>query len=222
MIYDVPTQWMSAYDMCERATYLGKAIETYSRDNNDVAKYKLSNQEWSKIEFLVDILAPFKSCNARMESTTWPGIERVFWIYETLFNELERLSDVLEWSKSRDKAWIHELQPALIAMRAKLSKYYTKMENPAVYADAVILDPNQNITLFQQQSWTDTDVDKYTDECQSRYVSEYQNLHHRTSNTSTTTKKRSYAAMDDDDDDDFSQMLDSLPSGRSEERRVGK
>ena len=90
------------------------------------------------------------------------------------------------------------------------------MENPAVYADAVILDPNQNIALFQQQSWTDTDVDKYTDECRSRYVSEYQNLDHRTSNTSTTTKKRSYAAMDDDDDDDFSQMLDSLPSGDTE------
>lgn len=211
MIYDVPTRWMSAYDMYERATYLRKAIETYCRDNNDVIKYKLSSQEWSKLEFLVEILAPFKSCNARMESTSRPGIEKVFWIYETLFNELDRLSDILEQSKSTDKAWINELYPALIAMRAKLSKYYAKTGKSTVYADAVILDPKQKLALFQQQSWSDIDVNEYTNKCRSRYTSQYQNLDQRINLASTPTNKRSYAVMEEEDDD-FSRMLDALPS----------
>ena len=65
MIYDVPTRWMSAYDMCERAVYLQKAIEMYV-DTNYFKDLKLSKKEWDKIEYLVELLLPFKWCNQRM------------------------------------------------------------------------------------------------------------------------------------------------------------
>ena len=51
-----------------------------------------------------------------MEGMKRPGIEKVFWIYETLFNELDRLEDVMEESNGRDAEWIKELQPAFEVM----------------------------------------------------------------------------------------------------------
>ena len=115
MIYDVPTRWMSTYDMMERAVYLRKAISTFV-DSQNLQQFNLSTQEWDQVEYLLDLLLPIKRCNDRIEGTTRVGIDKVFWIYETLFNELDRLDDILEASKSADARWIEALQPALGAM----------------------------------------------------------------------------------------------------------
>jgi len=115
--------------MCERGVYLRKAIDTYVQQQSFV-HLEISQQEWKRVEFLLDILEPFKRCNDRMEATKRPGIEKVFWVYETLFNELDRLVDVINESTERDGEWAEELQPAFEAMRAKLTKYYDKTALP--------------------------------------------------------------------------------------------
>ena len=48
-----------------------------------------------------------------MEATKRPDIEKVFWIYETLYNELDRLGDMMEKSDERETEWIAELQSTL-------------------------------------------------------------------------------------------------------------
>ena len=204
MIYDVPTRWMSAYDMMERAVYLRKAISTFV-DSQNLQQFNLSTQEWDQVEYLLDLLLPIKRCNDRIEGTTRVGIDKVFWIYETLFNELDRLDDILEASKSADVRWIEALQPALGAMREKLAKYYRGTGKSFVYADAVIFNPRSKLELFKQSSWEDGDLEKYRDQCRKRYIEDYEELEHIV--TPMSANKRSHDAMEDDD---FDQMLSSL------------
>jgi hypothetical protein len=37
-----------------------------------------------------------------MEATKRPGIEKVFWIYESLYNEIDRLVEVMDTTVGRD------------------------------------------------------------------------------------------------------------------------
>jgi len=76
-------------------------------------------------------------------------IEKVFWIYETLFNELDQLVDVMDKAVRKDAKWVTELQPAFKAMRAKLTKYYNKTTIPFVYSDGMILDPRLKLYLMK-------------------------------------------------------------------------
>jgi len=92
MIQDVVTRWGSAHDMFERAIYLRKPIDAFIR----YTSLKLSENEWAQIEFVYNILIPLKACCMRLQQTSRPGIEKVFWIYESLFNELDRLAMLAE------------------------------------------------------------------------------------------------------------------------------
>ena len=72
LIFDVPTRWNSAYAMCERV-YLRKVIDMYARQQS-FHHLQISPQEWKRVEFILDILEPFKRCSDRMEATKRPGI----------------------------------------------------------------------------------------------------------------------------------------------------
>ena len=95
MIQDVVTRWSFAHDMFERAIYLRKPIDAFVKDLR-YSSLKLSENEWAQIEFVYNILLPLKACCMRLQQTTRPGIEKVFWTYESLFNELDRLAIIAE------------------------------------------------------------------------------------------------------------------------------
>ena len=60
MIQNVITQWGSAHDMLERAIYLHKPIDAFVRNLCYLA-LKLSDTEWTQIEFVFNILLPLKA-----------------------------------------------------------------------------------------------------------------------------------------------------------------
>ena len=91
MIQDVITQWGSAHDMLEQAIYLRKPIDAFIKDLHYPA-LKLSDTEWIQIEFVFNILLPLKATCMHLQQTSRPAMEKVFYMYETLFNELDRLS----------------------------------------------------------------------------------------------------------------------------------
>lgn len=91
MIQDVITRWGSAHDMLERALYLRKPIDAFVKDLRYMT-LKLSDNEWTQVEFIFNILLPLKACCMRLQQTARPAIEKVFWMYESLFNELDRLA----------------------------------------------------------------------------------------------------------------------------------
>src|SRR5947207_8769267 len=91
MIQDVVTRWGSAHDMLERALYLRKAIDAFVKDLC-FPDLQLSPVEWTQVEFVLNILIPLKATCMRLQQTSRPAIEVVFYTYETLFNELDRLA----------------------------------------------------------------------------------------------------------------------------------
>jgi len=197
--------------MCERAVYLRKAIDMYVKQQY-FFQLEISQQEWKRVEFLLDILEPFKRCNDRMEGTKRPGIEKVFWIYETLFNELDRLAEVMDQADTKEAEWIKELQPAFGAMRAKLTKYYTGTSKPSVYGDGMILDPRLKLYLTTQPQWSGGQDGEYSGAgysaaCRNRYLEKYEKVTPQ-SQPPTSSRKRPHSSIDDDD---FEQMVNSLP-----------
>ena len=81
--------------MLDRALYLQPAIDAFVDSIDFLAHLKLTNMEWCRAQFLLDLLLPFNACNNRMEQTIRPGIDKVFPTYETLFNELDHLTETL-------------------------------------------------------------------------------------------------------------------------------
>ena len=77
--------------MIERAVFLKDAVETFCQNLRDVDKLMLSPEEWDPAETLLTILLPFKLLSHQLKQTKWATIEHVFWSYETLFNQMDRM-----------------------------------------------------------------------------------------------------------------------------------
>jgi hypothetical protein len=77
--------------MLERAVYLRKAIDAFVKDLR-FSELEISANEWTQVEFVLNILIPFKATCMRLQQTSRPSIEVVFYTYESLFNELDRLA----------------------------------------------------------------------------------------------------------------------------------
>ena len=200
--------------MCERAIYLRKGIDLYTKEQ-DLDDLCLSRSEWKQIEILLDILEPFKRCSDRMEAMNRPGIEKVFWIYEKLFNDVDRIAQHLNNETGEEKRCLDALIPAYDAMHSKLSKYYSGTEKPDVYRDAMILDPHLKLHLTTNMDWSGCQVgeycgDGYSRACWQRFIAQYQESEIQPEPNSSCPRKCPLMAVITDDDD-FEQMLSLLP-----------
>ena len=83
--------------------------------------------------------------------TKRPGIDSVFWDYESLFNKIDGIKETLIQPAYTDKEWIQELFHDIEPLSFKLQKYYSKTEMPFVYPDACILEPISKLILFKQE-----------------------------------------------------------------------
>ena len=216
MLRDNPTRWNSAYKLLDRAIYLRKAIEKFLDDETPklkkiLKKFKLTKTEWDQAEFMLNILLPFEACSARLEATTRPGIAKVFWVYESLFNEIDRLTTIMKNHRSAHHKWLKASELAFDSMSAKLRKYYKDTENQFVYPDAVIFQPRSKLALFQQKSWEAHHIKNYSTGCRERFLTEYQSENRGLNQI--IGHKRGYAEIDiDDDDDEYEKALRSLNS----------
>ena len=174
MIYDVVTRWDSAYKMAARALYLRKAIEHYTAEDEDLQMFALTKTEWDQAAVVCTILLTFKLASQHLQATKRPGIDSVFWDYESLFNKIDVIKETLTQPAYADKEWIQELHHGVEALSLKLQKYYSKTEMPFVYPDACILEPTGKLILFKQARFGGGPagrwVERYKKNCQERYV----------------------------------------------------
>ena len=110
MIHDVATRWDSAYRMLARALFLRKAIDQFIGDEDDesdkdghLSMYKLTKKEWDQAGVIVTILLPFKLTSVRLQATKRPGIDTVFWEYESLFNKIDSIKSTFTRPEYRAK-----------------------------------------------------------------------------------------------------------------------
>src|SRR5579859_5236754 len=90
-------------------------------------------------------------------------------------------------------------------MRVKLNGYYDKTKVPFVYADTMIINPRNKLSIFKENTWSDIDCEPYVEACRRRYELEYKSM--GKTPPSTIPMKRRAPDDDDDDDDYFHAML---------------
>ena len=211
MIYDVKTRWDSAYKMLARALFLRRAIDSFV-DNDDDEKqpltiYKLSKKEWNQASVIVTILLPFKITSQRLQATKRPGIDSVFWDYESLFNKIDAMKETFNLPEYADQEWAQELHAGVEKLSEKLQKYYNKTDAPFVYPDSCILEPIGKLILFKQERFGGGGghwAEQYKQNCRDRYISQYEPIE---MSPQTLGKHLRDDSEDDDDPDDYRMFL---------------
>jgi hAT family C-terminal dimerisation region len=88
-------------------------------------------------------------------------------------------------------------------METTLRFYYEKTKFPTVYGDAMILNPRVKLTLFEEETWDDTDASHYTIGCCRRFLDVYANRPSNSASDSATPRptagnRSAQAAFHDD------------------------
>ena len=201
LIYDVVTRWDSAYKMLSRALYLRKAIEYFVSEDDEFQQYQLTKKEWDQAAIVCTILLPFKLTSQRLQATKRPGIDSVFWDYESLFNKIDAIKETFNQPEYIGQEWIQELHIGVEKLSKKLSDYYLKTAMPFVYSDSCILEPRGKLILFKQPRFGGGEVGQYVEAykqgCHERYIRNYEPVNLEASNP----RKRQHEESDDESDD---------------------
>jgi hypothetical protein len=198
---DCTTRWGSTHRMIERILVMKKAVSRFAQDREDCEDYWITSPEWDLLELICAFLWPFRWATEAIESTTKPEIDRVFYIYNALFDRMDDLKTTLESRHGRRQTYSADLITALEYMRLHLAKYYKKTKKPGVYSDSMILHPRIKLQLFRTQTWATTDADKYAKQCRERYDRDYASLEGVTDQATYTGLPHKRKSKDLDDDD---------------------
>ena len=155
----------------------------------------LAATDWNSLLGQVILLNPLT-----LIVLTTIGIDQVFWVYESLFNELDRLSTIAEQRANAHHKWLTALAPALRSLNVKLRKYYNKTAKACVYPNGVIFQPHGKLSLFKTYSWEEGDIDKYSQACRDKYVSEYEGISPVDVSPPNASPKRNFSQIDDDNE----------------------
>jgi hypothetical protein len=223
LIYDVVTRWDSAYKMLSRALYLRKAIDYFVADDEEFQQFQLTKKEWDQAAIVCTILLPFKLASQRLQGTKRPGINSVFWDYESLFNKIDAIKETFTQPAYVNKDWIQELHVGVDKLSKKLSDYYSKTEMPFVYPDSCILEPLGKMILFKQPRFGGGEpgqyVEKYKRECRERYIKNYESINAGDSNP----RKRPHEESDDESDEgDYRSFLHTAAQGAAEQNEFDR
>lgn len=138
--------------MLSRAKRLQAVFDQYCTTHQYV-QFKLDQEEWRQIEYLLLITKPFFDFTTALSKTKDVTVHQIFGIYNKLFSHLEASEKQL---KRKAVPWKKRMLEALKAARDKLSEYYTATDKEAygdIYAIATILSPSKKLRYFTTKDW---------------------------------------------------------------------
>jgi hypothetical protein len=207
ILLDTATRWGSTQRMLERVLYLRVAVQRFTILRDDCEQFVISDSEWKLVELICGFLWPFRWATEALESTEKPELDRVFWIYNKLFTQIEEFQRTLKAREELDEAWAGELLGALEKMYDHLKKYYRKA-GQTVYSDSMILHPRIKLKLFHTADWDDGDANHYAGICRDNYDDNYANIRLSTIEKSTALTGFSQKRKANQLDDEYDRYLD--------------
>ncbi|KAF8872831.1 ribonuclease H-like domain-containing protein [Infundibulicybe gibba] len=128
LLRDVPTRWDSVYYMISRLRELRPAIDIFlgSPIYQDLAKYKMTAQEWRVLRDIEMVLSIPHRVQTRMSSESNPVLSNAIPLFETMMTNWERLCE----KAPHLKRWID-----VGLLWAK--KYYKRMDLTRAYVIAM-------------------------------------------------------------------------------------
>ena len=139
--------------MIARARQLRPDLERLALEAPDFRIEFLENEEWSQLDYLLEILGPFRLFTDAIGATeTGPTIHNVFAIYNELFDHIDRQFEKLQRKRT---PWKVKMRHALQNAAAKLREYYSKTYEDLgyLYACATILAPQYKLKTFEGVNW---------------------------------------------------------------------
>jgi 6-pyruvoyl-tetrahydropterin synthase len=121
-------------------------------ENYSVTYLLFDNDEWSQIEYLIELLKSFCLFIKALSFICTFTINMIFKIYNRLFEHLKKTSFRLARKRV---SWKKNLMKTIKATQAKLTKYYSQTQNDLelLYDKAILLHSTVDDSLFQTFEW---------------------------------------------------------------------
>ena len=152
-IQDVKTRWDSTTQMLIRLRILRKPLEKFLQ-RMGMRALILTESQWSVVEYLVDLTAPFNAFTQTVGRSSSPSIHSVYVVYNLLFAHIE---DALFKLRRKKQVWKVSLKHSLEQAKAKLTKYYGKTSTDPdldeLYAFSALLHPLTRNSAFEESEW---------------------------------------------------------------------
>jgi hypothetical protein len=177
-IQDVKTRWDSTTQMLIRFRVLRRAVILYFEKTGH-AFLLPSEQEWSHIDYLIGLTAPFNALTQTVGRSASASIHRVYEIYDILFTHIESALEILQ---KKTTPWKVQMYNALQCAWDKLNKYYSQTERDRsvdqIYAFSWLLNPYYRNTAFTGAEWGEASGRshyraKYMDDLRHVWEAEY-------------------------------------------------
>ena len=147
---DIPTRWNSTHDMVQKAIKLKKGLKLLWEDCEQVANYKLTQNEWEGLEKIVNYLHNFKHMSKLLSSQTKPTLPMVVVSFNLLIDNIEKVVFELD-SKENLTAADTILLLSLQTGKDKIIKHYKKTN--WIHCVSLILDPRHKLEGFDATPW---------------------------------------------------------------------
>ncbi len=151
LFQDVKTRWNSTCHMLIKAHDLRSEITQFCEKYSTI--YLLfNNDEWSQIEYLIDLLKSFCLFIKKLSSIRTFTINMIFKIYNRLFEHLKKTFH--ELSRKR-VSWKKNLLKAIKTIQKKLTKYYnqTRKDLRLLCDKTIWLHSTIDDSMFQTAEW---------------------------------------------------------------------
>lgn len=206
---DVSTRWNSTNDMIAAALKVKPALNVLCESNEELARYKLQEDEWNILESVYKFLRNFKKLSEMLGGDKYVTLPSVIVGLNMLLDKIEQTVKALDEKKDRndvDTALLLAYQSA----RDKILKHYKKTN--WVYCVVLILDPRHKVETFHMSNWGKELLEPAVEKFEKIYkVSYFANERdgQTVSAESGKTGNLSHVTEDDDDLLDFGSLYES-------------
>ncbi len=175
MIQDVKTRWNFICLMLLRALHLQVFIKSYisthENENTTLQKLSLNNEEWTHVQYLVELLKSFAIFTDLLERNRELSINAIYIVYNVLFFHIK---DHMTALKRKQRSWKCSLLKVLTQAWIKLFEYYADVshDRKLMYNLKNIINFHQKLNLYKRSTWQDSDY-------KQRYKREFINYYAR-------------------------------------------
>ncbi len=158
MIQDIKTHWNFICLMLLKAlrlqVFIKSYISTHENENITLQKLSFNNEEWTHVQYLVELLKSFAIFTDLLECNHKLNINTIYIVNDVLFFHIE---DYMIALKRKQRSWKHSLLKVLMQAWIKLFEYYADVSHnrELMYNLKNIIDSHQKLNLYERFTWQD-------------------------------------------------------------------